>query len=369
MTDRPNGFGGENPCIHRKISVTRPGWLRKADGANRNMRTDASSGAPQYIISNPMGWFELGPVRGILPAMPADLPFPDYSGQALRSMWPYVEQDVSLINFVLELKDLKSIPGTVKSAKNLFKLLSGRGDINKSVSDVSNVYLQNEFGIQPFVRDVQSISTAVRSFEAKFRKYFAEQDTVLRRHYTTWYKPTSTPWPFYNDFTTLWGSPLTHYGRHTCGVPDVKYTATLVYSYSLPGLGPDSEHARELFLRDLLGINLNPKIVWDAIPFSFLIDYVFKVGTWLDQFATRNIEPQVVIWDYIESIRYSKSRDHWCYPWRQAKNGWCWCGNMTEEVYHRRTIVPDTYSAIQLSGLSSREILNMAALGGSRTRR
>lgn len=366
MIDRPKGWGSENPVTHRKTTAVSADWVRRPNG-DRNMRTDTSSSAPQYIISNPLGFYDIVP-RGSHASMYSDLPFPDHGPAALKAMWPEVEADISLINFIYELKDLRTIPKTLKSLRDLVGLLGSRGKSSSPIKDISDVYLQNEFGIQPLVRDVQSISKAVQEFSTKFRDYFLKQDTILRRHYTQWYYPSSVPWTNTSGQSPF-GSPR-HWAMTTnAGIPQVRYQATLAYSYSLPGLGPDDEHARRLFALDLYGIQWNPKIVWDAVPYSFLLDYVLKVGTWLEQFKLRNIEPNVVIWDFVESIKYRATRQHWVIPFGNNANGSCWCGDMHQDVYIRRMKVPNVYTTLQTSGLTTRQIINMAALGGSRTRR
>jgi hypothetical protein len=304
--------------------------------------------------------------------MPPDLPFPDLSGDALIAMWPEVEEEISLLNFVYELKDLRTIPETIRSLRRIWEFFVAKKKNNALISDLSDVYLQNEFGVQPLIRDVRAGISAAQNLETKFLKYFGNQNKILRRHFTRRYVPSSVPWSTAREFATPHGSPTTHRGKHLCGVPEVTYTATMVYSYSLPGLGPLDGHAlrdvlQTMFALDLFGVNLNPKHIWEAIPFSFLVDYFVKVGDWLDQFKNRSLDPMVVVWEWIESIRYTVSRDHWVLPWNYGPNTWCFTGRMRRETYIRRLSAPDTYSSLQASGLSGRQIINMAALGGARS--
>lgn len=366
--------GGENPCVHYNDWIEREPWLRHGNSANRNMRAGLATSAYQYLLKNPFGFMgENTTPRGTLPEMPADIPFPDISGDAFVSMYPEVETEVSLVNFIYELKDLRKLASTLNSVKRVWNLLLGRGKPTYKMGDITDVYLANEFGVQPLVSDIRSIIGSAQNIQTKFLKYFGDQNKVLRRHYTRRYHPDSVPWSLSSEFDTPYGSPTTHRGKHTCGVPEVTYTATMVYSYSLPGLGPLSGHAltdvyRELYLLDLYGVQLNPRIIWDAIPFSFVVDYFVRVGDWLDQFKKRNLNPDVVVWEWIESIRYTVRRNHWVKPWNLDKNGWCYCGSMNREVYIRRRHVPNTHAAVQSLGLTGRQIINMCALVGARAR-
>jgi hypothetical protein len=275
-----------------------------------------------------------------------------------------VEEAVSIPNFVYELGDLRSIPGTIDSLKRLTGI-KRRGKKHTTLGDISDVHLQAEFGVKPLVSDLQRLWDAVANLKEQYKAYVDKAGKLQRRHYTGYFTAPSV-----SDSTFTVPSSVNWPGRHATSHTSVKYTATLVYTYTLPDLLKDSpEQALKKFAADRLGLHLNPTTIWNAIPFSFLIDYVVRVGDWLKQFDQKSINPAVTIWDFIESLTYDQIVTTWVTPYnRLTENGERKVGTTTLKVYQRRRSVPDTYTALQLSGLSTREIINMAALGGSRSR-
>jgi hypothetical protein len=114
-------------------------------------------------------------------------------------------------------------------------------------------------------------------------------------------------------------------------------------------------------LLDVLGVNLNPSVIWNALPWSFVVDWVIRVSKWLNQFQTRNLEPTTYIHQYCWSLHLQ--REIVC------KFGWPTIYDIqriTEEAYKRVVVVPDYVRAIESSGLSLREFSLAAALGLSR---
>lgn len=105
-------------------------------------------------------------------------------------------------------------------------------------------------------------------------------------------------------------------------------------------------------LLDSLGFELNPKIIWDAIPFTFVIDWFFGVGSWLERFKIDTLELPIVYVDsalhYREDLRIESN----CrFDVNSTQNkpstrsaGW----TTVEKFYNRMPIFPD-YAT--LSGL------------------
>jgi hypothetical protein len=131
------------------------------------------------------------------------------------------------------------------------------------------------------------------------------------------------------------------------------------YWYSIPVLGNGSDAVRAFM--DDIGLNLNPSIIWNAIPWTFVIDWVVNVSSWLDQFKFRNIEPITYIGEYCWSMHIrrvtslSMGRGS-AYPIIHA----------TEDAYKRQVCTPNYVSSIKTSGLNLKEFSLAAALGVTR---
>jgi hypothetical protein len=57
---------------------------------------------------------------------------------------------------------------------------------------------------------------------------------------------------------------------------------------------------------DNLGVRLDPAIVWNAIPFSFVVDWVVDVSGFLGSFARDNYPINVVVHDFCHSYKWHK---------------------------------------------------------------
>jgi hypothetical protein len=118
-----------------------------------------------------------------------------------------------------------------------------------------------------------------------------------------------------------------------------------------------------------LGLSFNLKSIWDAIPWSFLVDWVIKVGDFLDGLSRGVLDPVLDILDYSWSIKRERHIQIYAafshdlpagastIPWNSIVD----YPTYRETAYRRQ---PKTLSrnALILSGLSSRELSLAAAL-------
>jgi hypothetical protein len=81
-----------------------------------------------------------------------------------------------------------------------------------------------------------------------------------------------------------------------------KYHLTVWYRYEIPQfvLG-----LQGLFLAlDQWGLNVSPSVFWQAIPFSFVVDWVYSVRKVLEQYDEKNVELIVSILSVMKSVKY-----------------------------------------------------------------
>jgi hypothetical protein len=132
------------------------------------------------------------------------------------------------------------------------------------------------------------------------------------------------------------------------------------------------EHSKLLGLLDMVGINLNPAIIWNAIPWSFVIDWVAGVSQWLNDRRVMNMEPQINIHRYLWSWQCNR------YLERSFKSyqtmalvppiGPIGLPRVYESAYRRDVELPSA-TAVQAGGLNLKEVTLGAALVTSRHRR
>ena len=129
-------------------------------------------------------------------------------------------------------------------------------------------------------------------------------------------------------------------------------------------------------LLDVLGVKRDPSIIWNAIPFSFVVDWFVDVSSFLNAFSVDNLRFRVKILDFCSSVKVSSSAQ--LVGWTSETFGDT--GNsinnpeeqmvsFTGKSYERRTLLPDLNASLSVSGLSGREAFLSAALIGANVRR
>lgn len=247
---------------------------------------------------------------------------PDPSGlnglkqASLNSMLPLIKGELSLINSIIELKDFKSLPKTIKKMKELAETtlyglsVGGRPTLRRYLNASADGYLQTQFNILPLLSDISGIYTAVTKIRARISKLVSEQGQSQTRHYR---RDLGTSGPQISEQTFASPAPLganAYACNYSCGVvSEAKryvYTdksvfhAEVQYNYNYTAY--QVEHAQLLGLLDAFGVNLNPAIIWNAIPWTFVIDWVLGVSRWLDNRKLLNMEPVINIYRYLWSI-------------------------------------------------------------------
>lgn len=205
--------------------------------------------------------------------------------RAWWSMQPRFETEVALLNFIYELKDFKQIVKATGSfnwsrfAENLSKSRSlvrasgGKLNNKSSLADigqysrdvtkgVASGWLAWQFAIKPLIRDVaEMIKLAEQTVKAAEQEFSDRGLDLQKSHYTeqlSLYESLVGSGP-YSEFLT---------GART----QSWFTATMEYQY-----GYSMRADAELF-KKALGLNLTAEVLWNATPWTFLVDYVLPVG-------------------------------------------------------------------------------------------
>jgi hypothetical protein len=142
---------------------------------------------------------------------------------------------------------------------------------------------------------------------------------------------------------------------------EVIYTCNIRYKFT--SLNPPPPPSNALF-KKWIGFRGDPRIVWNAIPFSFVIDWVLKVGDWLSQFDEGAFPVRLTILDACVSRKFTLSCKflHKYTPstaWTSSGGDFTF-GEVTQKIYERSVILPsDVMSSNALpqwDNLSLREL-------------
>jgi hypothetical protein len=121
--------------------------------------------------------------------------------------------------------------------------------------------------------------------------------------------PPDRSWHFLEDQVKSWPSPWNTLNRPNFTLRSkyrwIKrpvYTATMEYKYSLPSMS-EAEAKLNGYL-DTLGLKLDPSIVWNAIPFSFIVDWVIDVSGFLKSFSRDNFPITTEVVDFCHTVSW-----------------------------------------------------------------
>lgn len=311
----------------------------------------------------------------------------------LKAMMPELRSQLSAVNSLIELKDFVSIPQSIREAASLLRTLNGlrkgklsslsnlgRLPLREIVRQTAGNFLQWKFNLAPLLSDIAGVYRAVQGSEKRINALISRCNKVQTCHWKATVSADALDQTkvFYStgacqgSVRNLDDTPVyeTRPSAHCVTEPST-FHMTIEYTFTYTQY--QLEHARLLSLLDELGVTLNPQIIWNAIPWSFVVDWLLKVGQYLEQFETKNMEPKINIRDGCWSIRRSRYVDAELVCTNPAAYGSHWkaSGLMPRvfETAYRRERRTMTMSSILTSGLSSSEFVLGAALMLSRRRR
>lgn len=213
-------------------------------------------------------------------------------------MQPRFEGNISMMNFLIELKDFKSLARfltnkPVKKLSNMFRRLikKPKFDITKPLAEA---HLANEFALKPLISDIVSISNQIGALVTDVQREFAdagrERNTM---HYSEVFpiSESSVINAYYQGKYPYW----------MVGVNEqFTFNASMEYDYQYSMRDSISAFTK------YWGLATNAEVIWNAIPGSFLIDYVLKVG---DALAINSRDKNVLlnVSQYCESFLSERS--------------------------------------------------------------
>jgi hypothetical protein len=295
-------------------------------------------------------------------------------------MLPLIKSELSSINSLIELKDFRSLPHTQARLRNFITSLpkgwrnAKKQTLRELFRTGSDGYLQLSFNFLPLASDIADLFKAIQRTKARVNELIAGQGSFRRRHYRRLLVSDDTSVESKDYFTAGWVSnyPTSVKSEATRYVyTDVNtFHAEIEYNYNFTQY--QVEHAQLLGLLDALGVNLNPAIIWNAIKFSFIIDWLINVSKWLNDRRVLNMEPVINIHNYLWSVTrrrrilvYRNLRRNSVYHDIGANETVLEPGGplpvVTESAYRRQVELP-TSSLITTSGLSLKEFSLGAAL-------
>jgi peptidoglycan/xylan/chitin deacetylase (PgdA/CDA1 family) len=241
---------------------------------------------------------------------------------------------ISTGQFFGELHQLPRLPVSLRAESKRFR------DLAKSVGDD---YLNIEFGWKPFVKDVVQMFTIQQRLENKLRKLVDDNGLSVRKrskHDVTTTGPIllregslSVPFGRLDDVSIGGHSDLEGYvvagplgsvdsvfgyGSGQCDYSLTTQTwlrswSVGTFRYYVPDIGSDRWTAKAKSA--LLGLEITPSLMWELMPWSWLIDWFTNVGDILSNMSSNAVDNETLtncftMRDYTDASTVKVSH-HW----------------------------------------------------------
>lgn len=340
IIDYENGYGQYNNCTHVKYTLK---------GVSGSYILTTLDNVNEYRYTNLIPDVQLTPKVDIYNIIDAG-----FIGRACAQMKPGLKLQTLLPNFLLEIEEAgRLLPDIWKLASNLASLKGLRNSKN-----YSNGILLYSYGVAPFIGDMEALMNSYNSLYSSYEKFVNEMNVPQVSHYQEKFDISGDH--FYTDWHTI--------GHHNYVDPCIATgTCTMGYTYNSinPLPKPDDIYFQYLGLR---GSALS-RIVWEAIPFSFVLDWVVHMSDLLDSLDQGTIPCTVTATSFGVSVKYKRIGNikFQSQPWSGHKSSPDQGSIATDEltVYERRwvnpTALPFYPNLPRISGLGIRQLV----LGGS----
>lgn len=353
------GSKGEfHPCSHTYFAMS-PGTVEPFVDENWGIYPSITSYIGEFVplqltgdinVLSQIGPYDLNAVGGFLPGEVAE----DFTRDAFFKCIDLMPEEVSITNFVLELSDLEAM------CRNIAQVLNLPGQ-----------FLNWNFGWLPLIQDLKAFISLAKNVNDRLKHLRKiNKRWVTMTHHRRYTEEDNSPFsgplgdPEYNVAPSF-GMTVPRY--------DVDVSIRIGCYYDLDLGGWDT------LLRAFcaaLGIDNVTKIVWNAIPFSFVVDWIANISEFLDQTqSAQAFKGTLVIGGVSCSYKtryeiqlWTKSRKPLLGPDQYAR-----AGSALVWGYHRRLGAPT--GTFEMSGLSPRQqqlalaLLSVRSWEGLLTRR
>jgi len=267
-----------------------------------------------------------------------------WSIDAFNAFHDQIPVKVSLPNFLWELQEMKGMIPSID-----------RSSISKTAS---NNFLAWNFGVAPFVSDMKAIVSLADSASKSIEHLLMNQGKTTTLSFNRDTKDFP-PLEVYMSIDGHNGSTLGHSGYHCLHLKRLSARVILhiggKLTQDLEGLRGDLAQLKALAASS--GFNKPARAIWNALPYSFVVDWFFSVGKLLDSLAIQPFGGEYTIKDVYYSL---KSEAVWAatqvyHPNYQEY----FLGNIDVESYRRVKGFPAT-SLLLTDGLLSPTQLTLA---------
>lgn len=280
---------GPNPCFH---------WRYLGVPINPSIPYSYGHSAQPGVVHTNTGMVGVAQNAALLNQLrwniptEQELPWRHLATQAWGALRPSLAGGLSAPNFIYELRDVK----------RMFDLWSNRRNI---LRNFANGHLNFSFGWAPFIGDVRRIHQLLQRCVNNYEEFAKNALKPHKRHYKlTLDSIVKEQHVFFGSQTDPDGLGYIVYLED--GPPIYRFTVDYTYA-----IKPDPYNLMKGCL-DQLGIRKDAQIIWDALPYSFIVDWFLNVGNLLHRMSSDNLDVTVEILSCCHSVKWSgRSMAYW----------------------------------------------------------
>jgi hypothetical protein len=260
-------------------------------------------------------WIDEETFSPVFAVNPRTLAFPTHSGQNLTAMGTTAIARCKPTNNVVDLATDLSEIFTAGLPHLLGHTLWKKG--TSTAKKAGQEYLNSEFGWAPLVSDIRGGSYALANAARLLEAYQRNSGKIVRRRYEFPVVQTKVT-------TNLGAADAVHLATNGTYVRDTSHPMPTLYrtteffqrtwfsgafTYHLPA----DWYSRDWFLRNkaragyLLGIELTPDTVWNAMPWTWALDWFSNAGDVMTNLSNWSSDGLVLKWGYIMEHTVTKS--------------------------------------------------------------
>jgi hypothetical protein len=235
------------------------------------------------------------------------------------------------------------------------------GALRKMANKLSWVNLAWQFAVQPTLADAKAIGKIIDQYKSSLSELIRKAGILQRRHYKRPCDIISLPARVERASGQVRGQfYMKWFSRHEWNSRPM-YHASCLFDYDASRL--HSQLGRVESLIHSFGVSKMASVLWEAIPYSFVVDWFVGIGDLIDSLEDSILDPlPIVIHDFSHSLKYEYKT---ILEVETSYNGGSTYSTGTDyymrrqSVYERRRDVPSLWDSLSARSPN----LNKAGLG------
>lgn len=189
-----------------------------------------------------------------------------FEDRAITAMTPKLTSGVSLVNSLIELKDFKKLALLIAQGASTIGAFASRWVTKQNCTKtMAELALFDQMALEPTLRDIFNVHQALQNLGLALERFGERGKRVSTYHYSEMI-PLSSNWGTYGATQAFWARR-------------VELRASMKARYTVNHDGTALSDLIEYF-----GLTITPRAIWNAIPFSWVVDSLFNIGKALEQF-------------------------------------------------------------------------------------